>query len=139
MSHLYGITAKKINAFFKGKKRQVNISTYVTSTVYTESTAALHVKHTENKDCDSWSLDVKKELQYLNRRKDYFQYLYNTPKLFVEVYSSDEGIVEGSEVYLVPEILNGKKFSGVYNEDYDVDDLKSIGKLKKDGRSWVIV
>jgi hypothetical protein len=136
-NHLYGIVAKKINAQVNGEKAAINLSTFVASTLYTTDSCATYVVDYKDSECSPWQLDVKKTVQYVGRRKEYFEYLYQTPKYFVEQVGESTAELEGQLVYRVPTELVGKKFEGVYDE-YAAEKLEVVGKLTKRGRGWVI-
>ncbi|URC15250.1 hypothetical protein GD1_126 [Paraglaciecola Antarctic GD virus 1] len=136
-NHLYGIVAKKINAKVGGVKTPVNLSTFVASTMYTEDLCAAYVTQYTNAECSHWQLDVKKAIQYVGRRREYFEYLYETPKYFVEQLGEKSSDLEGQKVYEVPAQLVGKKFTGVYDE-YAIEDMIEVGTLTKQGRGWVV-
>tara|TARA_R110000851_G_scaffold72413_19_gene160489 strand:- start:362 stop:787 length:426 start_codon:yes stop_codon:yes gene_type:complete len=136
-NHLYGITSKKLNAVVGGSKHPVHFSTFVASTVYTEDLCANRVVNEPNSELSPWQIEVKKVVQYVGRRKEYFEYLYDTPQYFVEQYGNKTADLDGQLVYRVPAVLVGKKFTGVYDE-HDADKLEVVGKLVKSGRSWSV-
>jgi hypothetical protein len=136
-NHLYGIVAKKINASISGIKSPINLSTFVASTLYTDDLCSSYVCDYDNSECSPWQLEVKKTIQYIGRRKDYFEYLYETPQYFVEQLGEVTSELEGQTVYKIPTDVVGKKFSGVYDE-YDVGNFVAVGKLTKQGRGWIV-
>ena len=136
-NHLYGIVAKKINAMVGGVKTPINLSTFVASTVYTTDLCANYVANYTNDECTPWQLDVKKTIQYVGRRREYFEYLYETPKYFVEQLGETTAELEGQNVYQVPATVVGGKFTGVYDE-YATEKMVVVGKLTKQGRGWIV-
>jgi hypothetical protein len=135
-NHLFGITSMKINALVGGKKNAINLATFVASTIYTDDLCASRVVDEPNSELDHWQLEVKKVIQYVGRRKEYFQYLYEEPQYFVEFFGASTKELTGQLVYRVPKTLVGKKFTGVYDEYQLSDNMQVVGKLIKSGRSW---